>query len=102
ETRRAEVSRALGAIERPYAQRSAQVVTRALDEVAAAWVAEHREACLATHMRGEQSPEALDRRMACLGRALRSTGALVDVLADADAEALDRAVDAVGALPRPH
>ena len=49
-------------------------------------------------MRGEQSAEVLDLRMACLASAWRRA-ALGDVLAGADAQVVDNAVAAASALP---
>ena len=51
-----------------------------IDEYSAAWVAMHRESCEATHVHGEQSPDLLDRREACLEGRLASLQGLVTVL----------------------
>jgi tRNA A-37 threonylcarbamoyl transferase component Bud32/tetratricopeptide (TPR) repeat protein len=63
------------------------------------WKAMHLQACEATKVRGEQSEEALDLRMACLDRRLREMGALVGVMREADVAALRNAGDAVANLP---
>lgn len=92
-------SRAFAATGLPFAAASWQRAATTLDGYAAGWTAMHRDACEATHLRGEQSPELLDRRMACLDRRLAALGALARVFADADRAVVRRAVDAAGALP---
>ena len=57
------------------------------------------EACEATHVRGEQSAEVLDLRMACLAENLDDLKALTRVLSDADVTATAHAVTAVQGLP---
>ena len=69
------------------------------------WVAARREACEATHVRGEQSEQLLDLRMQCLERRLGELRALTELFAaQADAEVVDKAVQAAAgpgsALPR--
>jgi tetratricopeptide (TPR) repeat protein len=59
----------------------------------------HTETCEATHVRGEQSAEVLDLRMACLNNSRDSLRALVDVFVSADAETVGNAIDAANALP---
>jgi tRNA A-37 threonylcarbamoyl transferase component Bud32/tetratricopeptide (TPR) repeat protein len=70
-----------------------------VDRWADGWKTMHLEACTATRVRGEQSEEALDLRMACLDRRLREMGALVGVMRDADVATLRNAGDAVANLP---
>lgn len=70
-----------------------------LDRYAAAWVAMRTESCEATHIRGDQSEAMLDLRSACLDDRLRHVSDLVEVLEDADAEVVERAVSAVADLP---
>jgi tetratricopeptide (TPR) repeat protein len=69
-----------------------------IDAHAESWTAEHRDACEATHVRGEQSDQALDLRMACLERRRVELDALAAVLEQSDAIALQRAGDAVAGL----
>ncbi len=64
-----------------------------------AWVAQHTDACEATRLRGEQSEEVMTQRMACLERRRRELGALVEVLANADAPAVLKATRAAYELP---
>ncbi len=81
-----------------YAEDVASRVQSRLDAYAGEWVAMHREAC-ETHLRGEQSDALFDLRMACLDERRTSLQALVDVLADADAEVLTQAVQAAESVP---
>ena len=74
-------------------------VEAGLDRYAATFTGMYRDACEATHVRGEQSPETLELRMTCLDERRAALGALTTVLANADAAAVASAVDAVNALP---
>jgi tetratricopeptide (TPR) repeat protein len=96
--RRDAVREALLATGVPWAQAAAQGAAERLDAHAADWVAMHTDACRATAS-GEQAPALLDRRMACLERRREELSALVDVLAQADAAAAERAVQAAASLP---
>ena len=78
---------------------TATAVRSALDDYAAAWVAGHNEACAATRTRGEVSAAMMDRRMACLDSRQRRLRALVDLLREADAAVVQRAMRGVGSLP---
>ena len=64
-----------------------------------AWLAMHSEACEATWVRREQSPELLDLRMACLRRRLEDVRALEAVLARPDRAIVGRSIQAAYALP---
>ncbi|HEY5945070.1 MAG TPA: tetratricopeptide repeat protein, partial [Kofleriaceae bacterium] len=93
-----QVMRALSATS---ANDFASRATETLDIYAKAWLEERRDACAATHERGEQSQVALDRRVACLDRARRSLGELTKLLASADAKLAAHAGDAIGQLRDP-
>jgi eukaryotic-like serine/threonine-protein kinase len=82
----------------PYAAAAADGFLRAVDEYARGWTTMHRDACEATRVRGEQSEELLDLRMACLDGRARELGALVDVMEHADADAVREASRASRAL----
>jgi len=58
----------------------------------------YTEACEATNVRGEQSAEVLDLRMSCLADRLSGVKALTRILARADGQVVDHAVEAAGAL----
>jgi tetratricopeptide (TPR) repeat protein len=70
-----------------------------IDRYTREWTAGYRDACRATHVRGDQSPELLDRRMACLDTRLVELGTLVTLFATADAAVVERAVGSIAALP---
>jgi tetratricopeptide (TPR) repeat protein len=69
-----------------------------LDRYAASWTAMHTDTCLATRVRGEQSEEALDLRMACLRQRERELKATVTLLGHADRATVDGAVEAAARL----
>jgi tetratricopeptide (TPR) repeat protein len=71
-------------------------VEAALDAYAGSWVAEARGFCLAE----EAGEEAVDERgELCLARRREELRALVDVLAEGSAEAIEHALQAVGHMP---
>jgi tetratricopeptide (TPR) repeat protein len=74
-------------------------VAAILDEYGRRWTATYTDACEATHVRGDQSPEVMDLRMACLDRSRMAIRALSDVLAKADVDVVLQAVNAASALP---
>jgi tetratricopeptide (TPR) repeat protein len=77
------------------------VVTR-LDRWADSWRGQRVATCEATWVTREQSQELLDRRMACLDRALGEARELVRVLAqDTDDTVIEKAIQAVASLPAP-
>ena len=101
EARRTQVDGALMATGRSYAADTSKNVAAGLSSWAERFVAARRGACEATLVRAEQSAEAMDLRIACLDRERMAFDAWVDMLADADAEVLDRAVRTVQDLPAP-
>lgn len=68
----------------PWASDAAAALSTELDRWGERWSAAFNEACTATRVRGEQSEELLDLRMSCLDRQLSETGALVELLVQAD------------------
>ena len=96
--RRAEVEAAFAKSGRPQAARAFANAAAALDEWTAAWLGARQEACAATRLRGEQSNELLDQRMACLDTLLAEEHALVDLFAHADGPIVDRAAGAARSL----
>ena len=97
--RRAGVEGAIAGIKVSYAPRLWARVGPALDGYAESWAEMHREICVATNVRQEQSSAVMDLRMACLSRARQELLAAVDVLETADAELLPQAHRVVGDLP---
>jgi tetratricopeptide (TPR) repeat protein/predicted Ser/Thr protein kinase len=88
---RTEVKKGFAEIGAPYADAAAQAVTRALDAYATAWTHMHQDACEATRVRGEQSEEVLDLRMACLSDRLKEVSALAELMRRPDAETVQEA-----------
>ncbi|HVZ73540.1 MAG TPA: serine/threonine-protein kinase [Polyangia bacterium] len=97
--RKREIEAAFTAKGKVGAARLFASVSALLDTYAERWAAMYTDTCEATHVRGEQSVEVLDLRMTCLGQRLTSLRALTDVLARADADVVENAVSAAGALP---
>jgi eukaryotic-like serine/threonine-protein kinase len=98
ETRRS-VSEAFVGTKLGYAGDAADATVRSLDAWADAWSSARRDACEATSVRNEQSPELLDRRMACLARGLTGFTAAVEVLLAADRGVVERSTSLAGNLP---
>jgi tetratricopeptide (TPR) repeat protein/predicted Ser/Thr protein kinase len=97
--RRADIARAFAATGRIYAGPSAVEVSRALDGYRGRWVAAATEACRETRLSHQQPERVFELRAVCLERRLGEVRALVDVLGQADGAAVDRAANAVAALP---
>jgi tetratricopeptide (TPR) repeat protein/tRNA A-37 threonylcarbamoyl transferase component Bud32 len=89
---------AFSATGKPYAEDAFRGAERALDGYAKAWAEMHTSACEATRLRGEQSEELLDLRMECLGERREEMRALVDLFTRADAQVVEKAVQAASTL----
>jgi tetratricopeptide (TPR) repeat protein len=98
-TRKAQVKSAFERTGKPYAPDAWRAVERALDVYARGWVEMRTDACEATHLRGEQSEEMLDRRVECLDAHLRQLSALTKLFSEADGDVVSRSVEASLALP---
>lgn len=98
ETRQATKT-ALEGLELSYADSVSQRSLEALDDYADRWASMHREACEASAVRGEQSEDMLDRRMACLDRARRELAATSAVLQVPDPSVAKNAHTVVDSLP---
>jgi eukaryotic-like serine/threonine-protein kinase len=83
---------------RSYAGDTFWSVNRLLEDYLTHWTGIYTEACEATNVRGEQSPEILDLRMACLRDRLNGVRSLTQVFGQADGDVVDHAVGAAGAL----
>jgi serine/threonine protein kinase len=94
----ASVRQAFERTGRSYAEDTFASVDRILNRYVTAWSEMYGEACEATHVRGEQSNEVLDLRMACLADRLHGVQALSQLLARATGDIVDNAVAAAGAL----
>ncbi len=95
---KAEMRSAFLATGKAYAATAFEGASRILDEYAASWSAMYVDICEATHVRGEQSPEVMDLRMACLLDCLADLRALTQLYRHADAGVVQNAVKAASAL----
>jgi tetratricopeptide (TPR) repeat protein len=82
-----------------YAQASASSVVARLDQYAADWATQRREACEATHVHHRQSGRLLDQRYACLDRGRRQLEEVVANLLEATPKMVPVSVDATTRLP---
>ena len=98
-TRRNAIHRAFAATGRSFAEETWQRASGLIDDWSRRWSAAYTDACEATHVRGDQSAEVLDLRMACLEEARVGLRSLTDVLAHADGKVLIQAVNGAQALP---
>jgi eukaryotic-like serine/threonine-protein kinase len=99
EERAQAVDAALLATGLTYAEDTGAVVRARLDHYANTWVDMHTETCEATHVHGELSLAGLDQRMLCLEGRRLALGHAVDLLLEADAEVVERAVHVAARLP---
>ncbi len=90
---------ALEGLDVSYAADVSKRSLEALDAYADGWTIMHREACEASTVRGEQSEDMLDRRMACLDRARRELAATSAVLQVPDVSVAKNAHTVVDSLP---
>ena len=97
--RREAIHRAFLGTGRSFAEETWARVSTLLDDYSRRWTAMYTDTCEATHVRGDQSAEVLDLRMACLEGPRGAMRALTDVLSRTDAAVLVEAVDAAQALP---
>jgi serine/threonine protein kinase len=95
---KSEIRRAFLATGKPYAAATFDAASRVLDRFARRWTELYVDACEATHVRGEQSTEILDLRMAALNEALEDLRALCRELRQAGPEIVENAVNAATAL----
>ena len=92
------VRSAMSATKVPYAGETWARIQPQLDAYAKQWVAMRTEAC-ETHTSGHQSDKLFDLRTACLDQRRAGFAGLVDALASADAELVQKAVQATSSLP---
>jgi tetratricopeptide (TPR) repeat protein/predicted Ser/Thr protein kinase len=96
--RRETVAGAIAGSGSPHAGDTWARLEPALDAYSGQWAVAYEDACEA-HRQGIQSDALYDRRVACLEQRRTGLLTLVDVLEDADADVVDRAVTAVAGLP---
>ncbi|MCA9650612.1 MAG: tetratricopeptide repeat protein [Myxococcales bacterium] len=98
EARRAALSESFRATGLPFAADAASRASERLDAYAARWVQAQTEACRA-EMEGRDPPAVSDARMTCLARRRSTLASMTAVLAEADAETVMQAPEAVEQLP---
>jgi serine/threonine-protein kinase len=96
---RADVRRAMAAVDVPYAASAAEQATKQLDRYRERWIAQHAEACEATSILHAQPSDVLDLRMGCLRRAKMELQSVAQALRDPDARTTARAMALVESLP---
>jgi tetratricopeptide (TPR) repeat protein len=74
-------------------------VARQLGDWTSRWTSGRTRACEATEVRGEQSAELMDLRIACYDRKLRELAPVVTLLEQADDQVAKKAVNVVANLP---
>jgi tetratricopeptide (TPR) repeat protein len=97
--RRADVKQAFGSIGASFAETAAVNTLAELDGYAKRWVELRTDACEATAVRQEQSPEELELSIACFERARLSLAAATSQLARANVETVRRAHVVTASLP---
>ncbi|MBL4688413.1 MAG: serine/threonine protein kinase [Nannocystaceae bacterium] len=97
---RAELAATFAEAQVEHADETWSLLQANVDTWVQRWQSERDDACRATHVRHEQSPALLDRRMACLDRELSQMAMLLQVVGDGDAEVARRAPRAVATLGR--
>nr|MBA3398135.1 tetratricopeptide repeat protein [Deltaproteobacteria bacterium] len=85
----------------PKAEERANALVKVLDKYRDTWLAQREDAWSATHIRGEQSVELLEKRLDCLDRLAASMSALVTLLAQPIAAEVQRAPDLANRLEPP-
>lgn len=92
------VRRAFAGTKKGYAAGAFMQVRAILDGFSRDWIRMYTDACQATQLRGEQSSEVLDLRMACLKERSRDLRALTDLLSSPDGEVVARSINAASGL----
>jgi len=92
------VRRAFNATGKGFAADAFTHVRHILDTFAQDWIHMYTDACQATQLRGVQSAEVLDLRMACLKERSQDLRALTDLLSSPDSDVVARSVNAASGL----
>ena len=95
---KADIRAAFLATGKPYSAAAFEAASRILDRYSRRWTEIYVDACEATHLRGDQSMEVLDLRMAALQEALEDLRALCRELRQATPDTVENAVNATSAL----
>jgi eukaryotic-like serine/threonine-protein kinase len=97
-SRRTAIEKAFRATGKAYAPATFAGVAHLLDRYVADWSATYSNACEATNVRGDQSAEVLDLRMACLTDRFDELRALSDILAAPTGQIVENAGQAAASL----
>ena len=100
DSRRQVIHRAFTTSGRATPEKAWERFAKIADDYIGQWSSMYIDTCEATHVRGEQSAEALDLRMSCLSSNLDQLRALTTVLAGADGRAISQAIAAASDLPQ--
>jgi serine/threonine protein kinase/tetratricopeptide (TPR) repeat protein len=98
-SRAATIETAFSGVGKSYAHEAFSSVKTSLDAYARAWDQMYTDTCEATNVRGEQSADVLDLRMACLKQERGDLKAMTDLFAAADGDVVSRSVSAATSLP---
>ena len=93
-----EMRRAFLATDKRYAAVTFENVSHILDRYSQQWSDMYIDICEATHVRGEQSVDVMDLRMACLMDLLEGLRVLCQILRQATADVVENAISAANAL----
>jgi tetratricopeptide (TPR) repeat protein len=99
--KRSAMARAFDAAGAPFAAEAKTRVRALLDAYSNEWVSEHRNTCVAAHVRGGDRNDVLARRMDCLDGRLRELRAFTSALASADRTVVEHAPVAAALLGAP-
>ena len=99
--RRARLEAHFASVAEGLGGEAVEAVATRLDDYTGRWAAIHRQACVATRIRGEQSEALLDRQIACLRRRLREADHLLVLLEAGGRDLANSALDAVMGLDVP-
>ncbi|MCX4247450.1 tetratricopeptide repeat protein [Paraliomyxa miuraensis] len=86
----------------PYARAAGPRVKAEIDDWTRGWLAAYRDACEATHVRREQTPEALELRVSCLSRQIRELEAMTELMEGGDSRVVENAMVSVQSLGDVH
>ncbi|HXI57230.1 MAG TPA: serine/threonine-protein kinase [Polyangia bacterium] len=93
-----QVRQAFMASKEPFAVDAFATISRAINDYARRWVETYTDACQATRVRGVQSAEVLDLRMACLQDRLGNLKSLTAIFVKADGAVVENAAEAASQL----
>lgn len=99
DARRGAIQTALLEVDVDYASETWTRIEAALDRYAAGWAEQHAAACRATVLEASQSEALMELRMSCLHQRKAALRATADVLAAADRQVVEKAVQLVASLP---